>query len=96
MDGMEFRAEPDGSAEDAYERLSRPPFEEAVTQLESVVKDLESGDISLEAALARFEEGVRLSRYCLGVLDSAQARIERLVGELNGEPVLEPAEREFE
>jgi hypothetical protein len=38
---------------------------------------------------------VRLSRYCLGALDSAQARIEKLVGELNGEPTLEPAGDEF-
>lgn len=70
------------------------PFEEAVAQLESVVRELESGEISLEAALARFEEGVKLSRHCLGILDSAQGRIERLAGELNGEPVLEPADGE--
>jgi exodeoxyribonuclease VII small subunit len=71
------------------------PFEDAVAQLEEVVRDLEAGEIPLEAALARFEEGVRLSRYCLGVLDSAQGRIEQLVGELNGEPVLDSVEREF-
>ena len=72
-----------------------PPFEDAVSRLEAVVRELEAGEISLETALERFEEGVRLSRYCLGVLDSAQGRIERLVGELNGEPVLEPAEKEY-
>jgi exodeoxyribonuclease VII small subunit len=66
------------------------PFEVAMAQLEGVVRELEAGEITLEAALARFEDGVRLSRHCLGILDSAQGRIERLVGELNGEPVLEP------
>ncbi|MBW3624977.1 MAG: exodeoxyribonuclease VII small subunit [Armatimonadetes bacterium] len=71
------------------------PFEEAVAQLEAVVRELEAGEISLEAALARFEEGVRLSRHCIGILDSAQGRIERLTAELNGEPILEPAENEY-
>ena len=71
------------------------PFEEAVRQLEAVVRELEAGEISLEAALARFEEGVRLSRHCTGILDSAQGRIERLVGELNGETVLEPIQGGF-
>ena len=65
-------------------------FEEAVSQLEAVVRELEAGEIPLEAALARFEEGVKLSRHCMGILDSAQGRIDRLVGEMNGEPVLEP------
>ena len=71
------------------------PFEDAVQRLEDVVRDLESGDIPLETALARFEEGVRLSRYCLGVLDSAQGRIERLMADLNGELRLEPIDGEF-
>lgn len=68
------------------------PFDEAVSQLESVVRELESGEISLESALARFEEGVRLSRHCLGILDAAQGRVEQLLGELNGEPVIGPVE----
>jgi exodeoxyribonuclease VII small subunit len=71
------------------------PFEEAVARLEEVVRELEAGEIPLEAALDRFEDGVRLSRHCLGVLDSAQGRIEQLVGELNGEPVLESVDGEF-
>jgi exodeoxyribonuclease VII small subunit len=73
---------------------SELPFEEALAQLESVVRELESGEIALEEALARFEDGVRLSRHCLGVLDSAQGRIERLVRELNGDPILEPWKEE--
>jgi exodeoxyribonuclease VII small subunit len=71
------------------------PFEEAVARLEEVVRELEAGEIPLEAALARFEDGVRLSRHCLGVLDSAQGRIERLVGELNGEPILEAVDGDY-
>ena len=65
-----------------------PPFEEAVTRLEEVVRALEAGDLSLEDALAQFEEGVRLSRRCFGVLDAAQGRIEKLIEDLNGEPTL--------
>ena len=84
-----------GTGESDVNPPSAPAFEDAVAQLESVVRELETGEISLEAALARFEEGVRLSRHCLGILDSAQGRIERWVTELNGEPVLVPAEGEF-
>ncbi len=68
------------------------PFEVAAEQLEAVVRALEEGDIPLEEALLRFEEGVRLSRRCLTLLDSAQGRIERLVVTLNGEATLEPME----
>jgi exodeoxyribonuclease VII small subunit len=71
-------------------------FEDAVTQLEEVVRDLEAGETSLEEALTRFEVGVQLSRHCIQILDAAQGRIEKLVGELNGDPVLEPMENAFD
>lgn len=87
--GNAMKTEIDKGNEKEGTPLTSLPFETAVSQLEAVVRELESGEISLEASLARFEEGVRLSRHCLGVLDSAQGRIEQLVGELNGEPVLE-------
>ena len=61
-------------------------FEDALKQLEGIVKELEDGELSLENSLARFEQGVRLARFCSGKLEEAEKRIEMLqVGE-DGNP----------
>jgi len=70
------------------EKLS---FEQALQRLEQVVRELESGDLSLDAALALFQEGVALARQCGARLDAAEARIEKLL-EQNGEAVAVPLE----
>ncbi len=57
------------------------PFEDALERLEALVEQLEEGELPLEAALAAFEEGVRLTRVCAGQLDRAEQRIEELVEE---------------
>ena len=57
------------------------PFEEALTRLEQVVDRLEQGDLELEASLAAFEEGVKLSRRCASQLGAAEQRIEVLMRE---------------
>jgi exodeoxyribonuclease VII small subunit len=49
--------------------------------LESVVKELESGDLPLERALERFEEGVHLARKGGQILDAVEARVERLLAD---------------
>ncbi|HEY3215610.1 MAG TPA: exodeoxyribonuclease VII small subunit [Candidatus Eisenbacteria bacterium] len=67
-------------------------FEQALERLETIVGELEGGELSLEESLARYEEGVRLSRRLSQTLDEAEKRIERLVEE-PGEP---PATRPFE
>ena len=58
---------------------AEPSFEAALERLESVVEELESGSLTLEESLARYEEGVRLSRRLTLTLDEAEKRIERLV-----------------
>lgn len=55
------------------------PFEEVLANLEGVVARLEGGELSLEASLAAFEEGVRLSRLGSARLDSAEERVEELL-----------------
>jgi len=72
-----------------------PSFENALERLETIVEELEGGTLSLEASLARYEEGVRLSRRLTQTLDQAEKRIERLVEE-NGEPTTRPVEDEPE
>ena len=68
-------------------------FEQALQRLEQVVRELETGDLSLDKALALFQEGVMLSRSCSGQLDNAEARIEKLL-EQGGEIVTLPIEQE--
>ena len=53
-------------------------FESAIAELEKIVKQLEEGDLALDKALALFERGVELSRYCHDQLGAAQRRIEVL------------------
>ena len=69
-----------------------PSFEQAIERLESIVDELESGSLSLEESIARYEEGMGLSKQLTRTLDEAEKRIERLtVGEA-GEPRTEPIE----
>ena len=70
-------------------------FEQAVAKLEEIVRELESGNPDLETSLRLFEEGVKLSRRCLELLDHAKGRICKLTQQENEEPKLEPAENEF-
>ena len=63
-----------------------PSFEHALERLETIVEELEGGSLSLEESLARYEEGVRLSRRLTQTLDQAEKRIERLVEE-EGQPL---------
>jgi len=54
------------------------PFEEAQRELERIVSELEGGRASLEDAVALWERGDELYRYCLGKLESAEGKIEEL------------------
>lgn len=55
-----------------------PSFEEAIAELDVIVRELEDGQIPLAAGLARYEQGVKLLKHCYQVLDSAGRRIELL------------------
>ena len=56
-----------------------------MTRLEEIVRLLEGGTLPLEESLALFEEGVKLSRRCLTVLNEAERKVERLVGSGEGD-----------
>ncbi|OGX03153.1 MAG: exodeoxyribonuclease VII small subunit [Omnitrophica bacterium RIFCSPLOWO2_12_FULL_50_11] len=69
-------------------------FEKALERLEKIVEDLESGNMPLEDALKKYEEGVRLSRDCSKKLEQAQTKIEELTRTLNSALEPESADRE--
>ena len=55
------------------------PFEKSMEKLEKIVEELESGDIGLDQALKKYEEGIKLARMCQGKLDKAKQKIETLM-----------------
>lgn len=61
------------------------PFGSALTELETIVSALESGQLSLEDSLERYERGVSLLRSLQGRLAEAQQRVTMLLGELEAE-----------
>lgn len=63
-------------------------FEEALAELETLVAQMEGGDLSLDESLKAFERGVRLTRQCQQVLSAAELKVRTLSA--SGE--LEPAE----
>lgn len=71
---------------------SPPPFDDGLDRLEALVQELEGGQLSLETALQRFEEGVKLSQVLQAQLAEAQRRVEVLKQGLGGEYRVEPLE----
>ena len=53
-------------------------FEEAIARLSELVEQLEQGSLPLEASVAAFEEGVRLTRHCEALLDAAEQKLHQL------------------
>jgi len=58
-------------------------FEQALKRLNALVEKLESGQLPLEESVAAFEEGVKLTRRCEALLDSAEQRLQVLNKEEN-------------
>lgn len=67
-------------------------FEAAMKRLAAIVDELEGGELGLEESLALFEEGVALSRLAQERLESAQKRVEVLVGLEGDRPKTKPLE----
>lgn len=64
--------------------IEKMSFEEAISKLEEIVKELEDENISLESSMEKFELGVKLSSYCLKKLNEAQKKIEELTRSEDG------------
>ena len=63
-------------------------LEQALADLESLVEELESGDLSLDAAMQKFEQGVKLTRGCQAALKDAEQKVEILLKTSGGEESL--------
>lgn len=75
-----------GAEPGAVPAPGEPRFEDALRELEELVGRLERGETGLEDALAAWERGEELVRFCLGKLDTAQGRIDQLGAPADAEP----------
>jgi exodeoxyribonuclease VII small subunit len=64
-------------------------LEKSLEQLEALIDELEGGDLPLESAMKKFEEGIKLTRQCQSALKDAEQRVEILLKNAGGEEVLE-------
>ncbi len=64
--------------------LEKLAFEAALAELETIVKDLETGKVSLEESITAYERGMALKSHCEKKLRDAQMKIEKIVVGPNG------------
>lgn len=64
--------------------VEKMAFESALAELETIVKDLESGKVSLEESITAYERGMALKSHCEAKLRDAQMKIEKIVVGANG------------
>ena len=64
-------------------------LEKSLADLEEIVDELESGDLPLEKAMKKFEEGIKLTRGCQAALKEAEQKVEILLKSAGGEDLEE-------
>ena len=73
------------------EEIKKLSFEEAISELERIVEDLERGDIELEDSISIYERGVILKAHCETKLKTAKMKIDKIVslpdGDFSSEPL---------
>jgi exodeoxyribonuclease VII small subunit len=70
--------------------IAQMSFEDALAELEQIVKRLEAGSAKLNDAIAAYERGALLKRHCEAKLREAQSRVDKIVIGADGQPALEP------
>jgi exodeoxyribonuclease VII small subunit len=70
--------------------MAKKTFEQSLKQLEQVVQELEAGDLPLEKAIKKFEEGIQLSKFCSQKLDEIEKKITVLMEDSEGNIVEQP------
>ena len=76
--------------------MPKQTFEKSVEQLEQIIEELEAGDLSLEKAIKRFEEGIKLSKYCFNKLDETEKKVSILMQEMDGSVTEKPFQNKIE
>jgi len=75
--------------------IANLPFEQALAELEGIVKQLERGDVPLERSIDLYERGEKLKQHCDALLKAAEARVEKITTDASGQPsgttLLDPA-----
>jgi exodeoxyribonuclease VII small subunit len=71
--------------------ISAMSFEDALAELEQIVRRLEGGQVKLDEAILSYERGAQLKRHCERKLNEAQQRVERIVIGPDGAVTAEPA-----
>ena len=66
-------------------------FEDALAELEQIVRRLEGGQVKLDEAIQSYERGAQLKRHCEKKLNEAQQRVDRIVIGSDGAVTAEPA-----
>ena len=79
-------SDPTGSAE-----ITAMSFEDALAELEQIVRRLEAGQVKLDDAIQSYERGAQLKRHCEQKLTEAQQRVDRIVIGPDGTVAAEPA-----
>lgn len=72
--------------------MAKKTFETSLKQLEEIVREMESGDLTLEQAVKKYETGVSHSKFCLDILDKTEKKINELTLDTKGNPKEKPFE----
>ncbi|WP_300381960.1 exodeoxyribonuclease VII small subunit [Henriciella sp.] len=78
-------------AEAASQAIGDMSFEQALRELEEIVRRLEAGDVELEKSIEIYERGAKLKAHCEARLKSAELKIEQIVQGADGQPQTETA-----
>ena len=70
--------------------MAQKTFEQSMKQLERIVQELEEGDLPLEKAIKKFEEGIKLSKLCSAKLDETEKKISILLKNSEGQMTEKP------
>ncbi len=74
--------------------MAKLTFESAIRRLEGIVQALESGDLGLDEALKKFQEGIKLSQFCSNKLDETEKKVSILLKDEEGNIQEEPFQDE--
>jgi len=70
--------------------MAKKRFEDTLGELEKIVQRLEDPDVPLEEAVALFEDGIKLSRFCSQKLDEVEKRVDVLLKDEQGHLITRP------